>query len=219
MKYKYEVINYFWRSERQENGNIHYHILFDTYIKKEELQKTWNSILKKNRMLNKFAKKHNHFNPPTTNIKALPDAKSAKNYLTKYALKTDNEQKVEGRVWYCSRAISNLQPVTFTNSLIIRDIINYILSNYNIKVHETDYSFTIPLYQNELFSTNKGFPFKIQLEYLLLLYHLLYRQRHEKDEIYQYKQKTKLNSIKLNHIYQDKTNNAINQQTIINYKN
>lgn len=201
LKYKYEIINYFWRAERQENGNIHYHLLLDRYIEKTELQISWNKTLKKNNLMNEYAKKFKSYNPPTTRIKALPPNNSAKNYLVKYSLKEEENGEINGRVWYCSKSISNLKPCTFTSALITRDIINYILSNFNIKTYETEFSTTILVQDSELFETEKGFPFQIQLSYMLLLYHLLYRQRHEKDKHYQYKQKVKLNSVQLNHLY------------------
>jgi hypothetical protein len=38
---------YIWKAEKQENGNIHFHILSNNYIKHEELRKTWNRIQNK----------------------------------------------------------------------------------------------------------------------------------------------------------------------------
>lgn len=42
----FSVKNYFWRAEAQENGNIHFHILIDTYINWRQLRDTWNQICK-----------------------------------------------------------------------------------------------------------------------------------------------------------------------------
>lgn len=38
--------NYVWRLEFQKNGNVHYHIVTDTYVDYHLIQKVWNSILK-----------------------------------------------------------------------------------------------------------------------------------------------------------------------------
>lgn len=43
-KRRWKVVNYFWRAEAQENGNIHFHITFDKYIHHSELRSTWNMI-------------------------------------------------------------------------------------------------------------------------------------------------------------------------------
>ncbi len=42
---KYNDIKYLWRSERQSNGNIHYHIIIDKYIHYKEIQAHWNKIM------------------------------------------------------------------------------------------------------------------------------------------------------------------------------
>lgn len=39
---KWKVNNYVWRAERQENGNIHYHLLTDRFIPWLELRNVWN---------------------------------------------------------------------------------------------------------------------------------------------------------------------------------
>jgi hypothetical protein len=46
-KKKWQVKNYFWRSEKQKNGNIHWHILFDKFIPWSELRDCWNRIQNK----------------------------------------------------------------------------------------------------------------------------------------------------------------------------
>jgi hypothetical protein len=45
-KYNY-VTNYVWRSEYQENGNIHFHILVNKYICWRDLRYRWNRIINK----------------------------------------------------------------------------------------------------------------------------------------------------------------------------
>ena len=44
-KFKSEL--YIWKAEKQENGNIHFHILCDKYIHHSELRDTWNRIINK----------------------------------------------------------------------------------------------------------------------------------------------------------------------------
>jgi hypothetical protein len=43
----YHVKNYFWRAEKQVNGNIHFHILVDKFIPWSELRNRWNRIVNK----------------------------------------------------------------------------------------------------------------------------------------------------------------------------
>nr|WP_147462057.1 hypothetical protein [Chryseobacterium defluvii] len=41
-----KIENYVWRAETQENGNIHFHLLFDTYFNHNTLKRVWNHYLK-----------------------------------------------------------------------------------------------------------------------------------------------------------------------------
>jgi hypothetical protein len=43
----HNVKNYLWRAEKQKNGNIHFHLIIDKFIKYDELRKRWNRITNK----------------------------------------------------------------------------------------------------------------------------------------------------------------------------
>ena len=43
----YKVRNYLWRAERQENGNLHFHVLIDRFIDWSEMRDRWNRIINK----------------------------------------------------------------------------------------------------------------------------------------------------------------------------
>lgn len=43
----HNVKRYVWRTEKQENGNIHYHLLINEFIEYQELRKRWNRICNK----------------------------------------------------------------------------------------------------------------------------------------------------------------------------
>ena len=49
--------NYVWRAEKQQNGNLHYHIVTDTYASKSMISRIWLSILKKYGYLKKYTDK------------------------------------------------------------------------------------------------------------------------------------------------------------------
>lgn len=42
MRKRYKVRNYIWRAERQENGNVHFHIISDRFIWWNDLRNSWN---------------------------------------------------------------------------------------------------------------------------------------------------------------------------------
>jgi len=47
LKKYYHVKNYVWRSERQQNGNVHFHLLVDKFVPWSELRDRWNRIINK----------------------------------------------------------------------------------------------------------------------------------------------------------------------------
>lgn len=53
-KYNY-VSNYVWRSEYQENGNIHFHILVNKYVCWRDLRYRWNRIINKLGYVDRYA--------------------------------------------------------------------------------------------------------------------------------------------------------------------
>ena len=53
----YKVKNYVWRAEKQLNGSIHFHIVFDRHIPYEELRYKWNRIQKKLGYIDEYRKR------------------------------------------------------------------------------------------------------------------------------------------------------------------
>jgi hypothetical protein len=45
LKRSYQVEQYLWRAERQQNGNIHYHIIIDKYVHYKAIRYQWNKIM------------------------------------------------------------------------------------------------------------------------------------------------------------------------------
>ena len=54
LKKFYKVKNYVWRSEKQGNGNIHFHILVDKFIPHQEMRDRWNRIVNKLGYVNRY---------------------------------------------------------------------------------------------------------------------------------------------------------------------
>lgn len=52
------MANYVWRLEFQENGNVHYHLVTDTYLDYFFLKKIWNRIQKNHGYIDDYKKKH-----------------------------------------------------------------------------------------------------------------------------------------------------------------
>lgn len=73
---KYKMNEYVWRAERQKNGNLHIHLLTNTFIPHDDLRNRWNRILNKLNYVDDYTKKHKNLTfreyiqlYPTTNKK------------------------------------------------------------------------------------------------------------------------------------------------------
>jgi hypothetical protein len=200
VKYHFEVYNYFWRAERQENGNIHYHILLDTWIDREKVQQLWNETLEKLNYISEFQKKHHHRNPPTTWIKALPRNSSAVNYFAKYALKQDEQKKINGRVWLASKGILNLRPFTTGSMISIMTMFRFLYERKDVSVHEQDNCLMMCFPSRLIFENKNCHVLGEYKTYMLLLYHILYRDRHKDDKSYEFKQYYPLDTIDMDYL-------------------
>jgi hypothetical protein len=57
-RYKFNMKNFIWKVEAQENGNIHAHFTTDTFIHWKDLRRVWNRILIKHGAMKDYTDKH-----------------------------------------------------------------------------------------------------------------------------------------------------------------
>lgn len=105
-------VNYLWKAETQENGNIHFHIIVDRYWQKEEIQLLWNKIQVDNGYHPFASLDSKNLGLPSTRIEALKNKSDSISYLAKYIQKNEGRRAIEGRIWGCSRYLSKLEPLT-----------------------------------------------------------------------------------------------------------
>lgn len=106
---------YYWKAETQENGNIHFHIMLDVFLRKEWVRTTWNSIQAKHGYLPQdWAKNATAY--PSTQVEAIKNAGDMGEYLASYPTKeeiSEGRRLIEGRVWAISRELKNIERLTF----------------------------------------------------------------------------------------------------------
>jgi hypothetical protein len=124
MKSKNLIDHYFWRAEKQRNGNIHFHFLTDCFIHKLELQNYWNIAQEKLGYVTEFEVKHGHRCPPSTQIQATPQNNNVIEYLFKYISKNDEHGKVQGRIWGMSDKLRELQQPSAELDTELNKVIN-----------------------------------------------------------------------------------------------
>ncbi|MGX9985470.1 rolling circle replication-associated protein [Soonwooa purpurea] len=122
------IKNYIWRAETTENGDIHFHILFDSFINKSVLNRVWNNHLAKLGYEKSFAstrieslKKINDVGAYITKYMTKPPLKTSVKNMTKEQLaKLKDYQKyrrpVLAKQWGSSKSIMKLKYIDFVEN-------------------------------------------------------------------------------------------------------
>jgi hypothetical protein len=93
LKERYHVKNYVWKSEYQNNGNIHFHILTDKFIPWNELQNRWNRIQNKLGYIDRIVFTPKNKQPNSTDVHSLRKIKNIASYCTKYMTKENKRYR------------------------------------------------------------------------------------------------------------------------------
>ena len=109
LKYQYGIVNYFWRAEPQENGNIHFHLVIDKFVDKIDLQDYWNNCQNKLGYVDRYYERTGKVNPPSTQIQVFAGNAKSIEYLLKYLTKENNRRKIEGLQMRVSNKLSHLK--------------------------------------------------------------------------------------------------------------
>jgi len=137
-KRKWNVDRYIWRAEKQLNGNIHFHIIADRYIPKDDLRGVWNAILSDHGYIDQFEAKHGHRSPPSTDISMIRNIKMAGIYIQKYMTKQSDSQVVKGAIWGCSDNLKGLKSPTFHIDNKMGDFLSAMSHNQNNRLVKKD---------------------------------------------------------------------------------
>lgn len=85
LKKYYHIRHYIWRAEKQENGNIHFHLLVDKFIPYQNLRDRWNRIINKLGYVDRYREEQinwhqNGFKVRTELLKTWPKDKQQQAY-------------------------------------------------------------------------------------------------------------------------------------------
>ncbi|MET0461902.1 MAG: hypothetical protein ABW007_02065, partial [Chitinophagaceae bacterium] len=140
---KWGIQMYVWKAELQDRAKynkkrvkegkevvkqLHYHITWDKWVHKDELQAKWNSLQKEAGYLENFNRAYPKLrdNPPSIQIRKPEDTTRLAGYLIKEICKNiQNEQSVIGKVWDCS---NNLKGNKYYTTLMDSDKYLYLNS-------------------------------------------------------------------------------------------
>lgn len=130
--------NYIWRAETQENGNIHFHLLLDTFVNKDVVNRLWNNqltnlgyksslactrieSLKRIKDIGAYISKYMEkpplkdiYNNDKRKLQGLPKLK--KNVLENIKDIEKYRRPIFGKVWGCSRDVMKLKYIEFVEN-------------------------------------------------------------------------------------------------------
>lgn len=103
MKRRIQLVNYVWKAEAQQNGNIHFHITTDKYIDYSVIRDAWNLVQSRYGYISSFLAVNGHDNPNSTDVHSVKNIDNLAGYLVKYMCKdTAERRKITGSLWGCS---------------------------------------------------------------------------------------------------------------------
>ena len=107
---KHNVWHYLFVCEKQSNGNLHIHLLIDSYIHWTAIRALWNETQELHGYIQPFFEKYNHRNPNSTDIHKIQKVKDLQAYVIKYMTTDKKDIKLDGRLWGCSNSLRELKP-------------------------------------------------------------------------------------------------------------
>jgi hypothetical protein len=113
----YNVKNFIWKAELQENQNIHFHLLSEGRVPHEQLRKDWNRFQECHGYVSRSNNFQFNHNPNSTDIHALQKIRNVSAYVGKYMSKESLERPICGHTWGRSDGIDKLLPFSFYESL------------------------------------------------------------------------------------------------------
>jgi len=163
MRYREGVQETFWKAELQKNGNLHFHLVLDHYIKKKIIQKTWNSLQRKHGLTENYEKRFNKKEPPSTHVRIIQDMHHAIGYVMKYVSKNENKEPIKGNIYRFSKALTELTPFTYDNT--INNTPGFINSLKQVisDAYETEHFSVLKLKKN---STLNVLPVQVKQQYI-----------------------------------------------------
>lgn len=182
--YHFELKHYFWRAEKQKNGNIHFHLILDSYLTRELVWRLWRDCVDKLDYYKRFRE-----NNPTGKglmvwINSSSSFDSLVAYLMKYCLKIDPDEQVDGKLWGMSSSIRHLQGFTSDNLYMILLLWKKISDLAGFEVFENEHFISIRVPQG-FDLRNSSLPLVNDYQqFMFLVYDLLYGARHKEDSWY-----------------------------------
>lgn len=180
LKKEFDIDKYFWKAERQINGNIHFHLIVDKYCNWHQLRTIWNQVQNMLGYVDRFENIHKHRNPNSADVRSASKVDNFINYVLKYCLKNGKGKPIEGRIFGMSDKLRNLGVFQDVLDSELSDLIlRYIKNNY-FTVYRQEY-FTVLLFNKAFYKSSfYNLLQKYSTRYYLKIYDFVYLPAVEK---------------------------------------
>jgi hypothetical protein len=166
----YKLKSYVWRAERQKNGNLHFHITTDTYIDYAAIRDAWNHQQAKFHFIEMFRNKNKTAYPNSTDVHAVKTIRDIARYLSKYMAKAEKDgEKVEGKLWDCSKNLKPANKPTYELTASVYGLIGKLKKEFPQSFVETDHCTIINYTDHKIFD---ALPRLMKEDYLKWLYNV-----------------------------------------------
>lgn len=151
MKRNFGLRSYVWRAERQQNGNIHFHFVTDTFIPYDSIRDAWNHEQGKYHFIEVFRYKNKSAFPNSTDVHAIKKIKNLAAYIVKYMSKdAKSVDTIDGKVWDCSMNLKGIHYPAFEMSCSDFQFSEMIHEKYKDRLRSSDFCSFIPLNDFEM---------------------------------------------------------------------
>lgn len=181
---KHGVKNYIWKAEAQKNGNIHFHIMVDSYLpnvarlrarRQGRMNELWNNICQRFGYLDSYTadrkkdyangrlteaqinwqKAFNFSVPNSTDVHPLKSKTKPESYINKYIAKPEKDRRqIEGRIIGCSDKLKEVASFTENDNNTIEGFASYYALQDMAKYNPKA---VLALYIDDMNAVYKGF--------------------------------------------------------------
>jgi hypothetical protein len=183
LKKHHGITHYFYRSESQENGNIHFHIIVDKYLDKIVMQDTWNSFQNRLGYIDEFERKFGHRNAPSVKLTGSGDVKDIVDYVVKYATKEPKFRPIVGRQYGMSDTLLELDVFEALIDNELFRLLNEMLDKKNCKLFKKEYHAIIYFGKRNVYDLLSNLYAMYYKDYHYQVYDYLYNGAMHPDEL------------------------------------
>lgn len=117
-----EDFMYVWKAETQANGNLHFHVTTNSFLRKEFINARWNYWVNKLGYVDRYGKE----NPPSAKIQVCYGEDGLAMYMAKYMGKNEGDRRnVNCKVWDCSKALKAVKTSDWLDVDAEAELMNY----------------------------------------------------------------------------------------------